>query len=409
MKRTNLLLGAAVAVVAAVAAASGASAQAVAVPPAPTGRETELDLTSYLYYDSNSARSDAQLAAQRGLALSEGIFEPSGTLTVARQAGRFLVYAIADGGYDFHTYNTVRDRERVDVSGGATGRFARCQETLNGGYDSSQTDLGDVTLGVINNDRQTENVGLMVACGRSVGLAPSLSVGETWTNNSALIERIVDSRTFHLNAGIGYQRPGLGVASLFGGYSEISYPNRGLPGGGNGFSYDLYEGGVRFERHVGARIDTSLSVSYSELDPSVAGASGFHGLTYALDGTYHLTSRITLHASGTRATLPSSRVNANFEITEAYDADIDYKFGSRLDFKLEGDWKHDNFVGAGAQIPGILDLTVETTYDVVADVTFTLTQRLSFILSVSETRRDANFAPLSYDSTTVGLTAKAKF
>ena len=391
-------------------AAPALAAQSKLDSPVPQARETDVDFGVTVAYDSNVARSDRAIADSRHLTLADEIASPSANFVLARKLGRTIVFLKGDGSYDFHRVNTRRDHENFDIGGGAAGRFGPCQESVVGNYGLLQSDIADLSAGVVSNIRESEEIKASATCGRQIGLAPNASVSQSWINNSDRVLQGVDSRSFVAEAGLAYQRPAFGSVSVFGQFVKTSYPHRlnVLTGGVLASSFDIYAGGLKYERHLGTRIDASLSVSYTSLSPSTAGGAAFHGLTFSLDSTYKLSKRVTLHASAIRATVPTNRIFANYKLDETYDADISYQLGSRLTLKLAGERTSSNYE-VGPATPRIGDLTRETTYTGTASATFDLTKRFSFVASAGEERREANFAGLSYSSTKVTLGARAKF
>ncbi|HLZ84483.1 MAG TPA: outer membrane beta-barrel protein [Caulobacteraceae bacterium] len=381
--------------------------------PVPGGAETVFDVATSLEYSSNIAGSNAQLAAARGLKLADVIFTPAADFTIARQLGRPLVYVNGSASYAVYTINPVRDRPRFDVDGGATGRFGPCQETLTGGYAHSQTDIEELALKVVNNTAQTADVGLAAHCGRSTGLTPTFSVQQSWLSNSAAIERVIDNRTFTADVGVGYTRPSIGTLSLFGNYSDTTYPNRRFlifTGGHPNVLVDdfvTYGGGVRFERPVGARISVTATLGYTSLKANLPGSASFNGLTYTADVNYAVSSRLSTHAQAVRSTTPSTRPGGNFTLKTIYEADVSYRLGSRYTVEISAQRDTEDFPGASVQTT--FDLTHEVGYREMLIVNYKMSKRLQFSLAGGEVDRQANFPGLSYSATTVTLTAHAGF
>jgi hypothetical protein len=394
------------------AIAAPAAAQVASVSQkTPTARETEIDLGADFTYDSNVARSDREIAARRGLALADEIATPSVNIILARPFGRTMLFLNAAGSYDFYRVNTRRDHEQVALHGGASGHFGPCRETVTGDYALYQSDLTDIAANLVNNVREDSDVQFAAECGRSVGLAPQVSVEQSWISNSAVQLKTVDSNSLTVSAGLAYRRPVLGALTLFGEYIDGSYPNRSslqvLLGLATG--YQVYAGGVRYERHIGPRIDAAASLSYTALNPSTGGASRFRGLTYTADVVYRFTTRLTFHANAERATLPSNRIFANYRVDETYGADVSYMISPRLTLKLSGDRRHASYQGASLLAVQSGDLTVETIYTAQATATYNLTKRFSFILNVGDEERETDVPGLSYSSTRVSIGARAKF
>ena len=418
----------ATAAVAAFAVAAPASAQQQGNPfstggpqAIPGGRETVIDPSVSMEYDSNIAASDEFLAAQRGLKLGDFIVTPGIDFTVARQIGRPLVYLRGATSYAAYTVNGVRDRANYNVDGGGSGHFGPCQESLTGSYSHTQSNLEEISALVVNNANDTENVAFAANCGRATGLTPTVSVQETWLTNSAAIERFVNNRSLAVEAGLGYARPTLGVISLFGSYSTATYPERRflVPGPGGlptilTYGYDLYAGGVRFVRPVGARISASLELSYSSLSPNLPGSAGFNGVTYSGDVTYALSSRLRTHVEAIRATRPSTLPRSAYAIATTYEADVSYDLGSRYTVMLSGQRLGSNYPGANQLPNGVppgafIDLTSQTTYSGLLTVNYRMSRRITLSLNGGEEDRQANAPHLSFTATTFTLQAHASF
>jgi hypothetical protein len=390
----------------------GASAWAQQTPTtatAPAGRVTTVDLIADLIYNSNVAYSDAQLAAARGLTLADEIINPDASFVLARRVGGQTVFVQGDAGYVYHRVNSQLDREKVDVTAGVNARYLRCQEVVSGEYAARQSDLAETQLGVVSNFQQVGTVAGMVTCGRSIGLAPSVSVSQSWRDNSNVLMRQVNSNSFTVSPSLAYQQPALGALSLFATYAKTDYPNQTYPGplglltGG----YNLYAGGVRYDRRLGGRIEGTVTVSYTSLDQNGPGSQGFSGLTYAADLTYHVSSRLHAHANATRATTPSDRLGANYSVDETYEGDLTYALGPRL--TISGTYSHRirDYPGGSPLI--VNDLTHEVSDQFTADATYELNRRVRLSLIAGDTERTANFPGLSFSSTTVELETRASF
>ena len=405
-------IGLAVTILAAMAAvaaepSSARADQANGVPVVPTARQTEIDVIGDILYDSNDARSSRELAQKRGLALADEIGTPQGTLALARQLGRSWIFLNGGASYDFHTVNTHRNAEHVNATGGFAPHFGPCQEILYGSVDRSQTDLLELSSNVVNNTRQSETAGFNAKCGRSIGLQPSVGVTYDWVDNSSPAISYVNSRTLTVNPSLGYARPAFGSVALFGVFADATYPNRPLTGGG-AFGYKLYAIGGQYVRPVGARISFQAAVSYTSLNPSGSNARPFHGITYSVTADYAMTSRLKFHAEGSRATLPATRIYADYKIEDNYETDVAYTLGSRLTARLTGRAKHESFRFETSLAP-TNDLTSQTIYDALASISYDLSKRIEITLNGGDEERRSNFQPFNYSSTRIGLEVKTKF
>ena len=394
---------------------SSASAQAVSAPVLkPQTTTVEVDVVAEGIYDSNVAHSDLALAQARGLTPSDESFRPSVALNLGRRLGRQTLFLQGSVGYDFYRRNHVLDRERIDLHPGILFQLARCVGTLTGDYGRHQSELSDLALtnqasgfNVVKNTEEDKKLDLSGSCGRSIGFVPTFDVSQSWIDNSAALIRQNDSRSFSATAGLAYQRPAFGRASVFGSYVHTNFPNRSLLIGLGGDGYDIYAGGLSYERHIGARLDGVISASYTSLNTRAAGAAGFKGFTYSASVNYQIDPKLLLKLSFARATLPSSRLGATFSIDNTLSGEFDFNLTSRLIVKGGGSYVHKNYPDSVGLIG--FDLTKETVTSEFGDVTYRLNRRISLGLNVTHTQREANFSPLSYAETQVGLSVRSSF
>jgi hypothetical protein len=383
--------------------------QAMTLQNAPAGRETDVSASASVLYDSNIARSSEEVAAARHLTLADEIFTPGVDFDIARQLGREVVFLQGNASYVFHRTDTILNRQNIDINGGLTTRILRCQELVTGTFSSAQSDLAEQSLVVVKNTLDTGIVGASADCGRATGFAPTGSVSETWRTNSAQQLQVLNSNTLATSGGLAYRQPTFGSVSLFGSYSKAAFPNNVLLENGvpHNYGYSLYAAGVTYTRRLGGRLEGSATVSYSELDPVVSGSKGFSGLTYALDGIYHANTRITVHASASRAAQPTNRIDANYSIDENYLVEATYLLGTRLALTLTGLRTTQNY-NVVINLP-INDLTRNTTDSLFLSATYTMNRRFSFVLNAGDEERRANVPGFNYSSTRVGFTVKATY
>jgi hypothetical protein len=362
-----------------------------------------------LVYDSNVARSSAQVAAQRGLKLDDEIAEPSLVLDLARVFGRESVTLKGIAGYDFYRSNTQLNRQHIDLAAGVNAALLRCGESVNLEYSSQQSDLTEQTIQVVRNTRSNTVLGASLGCGGAIGLAPNASVSQTWSTNSNGLAKAGNSNSFSANAGVSYRRPSLGSISVFGSYSKTTFPELLLiaPGIRQAYGYAIYAGGVSLIRKTGSRLEGSASLSYTSLNPETAGSKKFQGLTYSLSLIYHVNSRIYVEGLTSRQTTPSNRIGSNFSIDESYGVDASFSASSRLSFLAGGNITRNNY---NVVAPVIFnDLTKQELYSAFQQANYQLNRRLHLSLSVSETKRTANFPGLSYTGERVTLGIQAVF
>lgn len=369
----------------------------------------QVDLSAQVIYDDNVARSSAAAAAARGITQSDEIFEPTVALNLARVLGRESVYLRGTVGYDFYARNSVLNRETVDLSGGVNARFLRCHEAVTANYSRFQSDLADLTRGIVKNTRQNATVEGSVDCGGEIGLAPSASISQTWNSNSNPLEQSADSNILSVNGSLAYRRPSFGSLALFGSYSAATFPNASVIEAGPvpNFGYKVYAGGVTLTRRLGARIEGTASLSYTVLQSTAAGAGNFHGVTYSGDLIYHASSRLYAEASISRSTVPSPRLGSNFAVDELYGLNLHYKMGSRIAFNLSGE----RFTSSNNQlvIGPIQDLRRQESYVVSGSGIYTLNRLISLSLTVSDTESSADVGNFNYSDQRVALGVTAHF
>lgn len=375
----------------------------------PTTRKLEIDLSTAVIYDTDVTRSSAAIAALRGLKRNDEIFDPNGSLRFVMPISREAIFLNVSGGYQFYRTNRLLNRAHVDVSGGLMARLAICRATITGRYDRAESNLGNLAISTRSNVVNNENVGLEGSCGKPYGLGTTFGVSQDWHTNSAPQESQADSRTLSSHFGVAYNRPTFGSLTLFGQYATTDFPSRttlpGLPPISNG--YENYSAGVSFDRHLGARIEASASVSYTVVKPSLKIIPGTKSFTYSFDATYRLSSRLDTHGSFSRSTTPSSRIDSTYSIDERYLTEVNYKLGSRLSFHLGGSWLSQHFQGRVGPAP--LTLQSDRTFYVYGVADFQLSPRWSLSLDARQEQRDANPVIFSYSGPRVGLTAKASF
>jgi hypothetical protein len=358
-------------------------------------------------YQSNVAGGDAAIAAMRGLKQDDVSFSPTAVVEAFKPLGRESIFITGSVGYNFYDKNSILNRENIDLTGGVNGQLGPCRATLTGGYSRRQNELQDITLSRVQDAYDQTSVGIEGACGRGFGLSPNFSVTQSWSNNSLSQLQSSDYRTISATAGLSYQAPTLGSLSLFGQYSSTEFFNRIVDFNQNPEhdGYDIYGGGVRYVRQLGARIQGSVSVSYTQVSPFV-GASGFGGLTYGADVTFRASSRLMLHGSVIHDVQPSNLFDSEFYVETKGIVEANYSFSSRLEASLSFAQVDRTFQGPA--IVSQFDLKDDSERSIYATLTYNL--RRAFIsLNLRNDDRTANLQGLSYTDNRVGLTVGTRF
>lgn len=359
-------------------------------------------------YESNTAGGTAAVAALRGLKQADYIFAPTVTVDLFRPIGRESVFVGGSVGYNFYDQNTQLNRENINLSGGLNGQLSACRGTLTGAYVRRQNEITDVTLGKIQDLYDQSTVGLNAACGRGVGLEPTLSVSQTWSNNSQVQLTTSDYNTLSVNGGVAYTRPTFGNLSLFGLYQKTDFSNRFVQFGARSIQdgFDTYGGGVRYVRQLGARIQGTVSLSYTSVKPYVGQTGNFSGPTYGADITYRASSRLQFHGSVDRDVQPSNTFDSTYLVETKGAFDANYSVGSRLNFSVGVSEQSRNF--KGATIKTAIDLKSDEVKSIYGSASYKL-RRLSLTLDVRNDLRTANIPGLGYSDTRVSLTTGTRF
>jgi Putative beta-barrel porin 2 len=384
------------------------------ITPGVDEKQIGIDLTGG--YDSNVARSDAALAAARGVKQQDVYIFPAADVLFSHVLGRETVYLDAVAGYKAFDRNSFLDRSNIQIGAGTIGQVSICQATVAGAYNRSQADLSALPVAVEKGsasfaakDTQTNAVvDFNAICGRSIGFAPTMNVSEVWVTNDAVSFRAIDADVFSGSGGITYRSPVLGSATISGQYSKVTYPNRFVPGfGGESLGFQTTGGGVTLARAVGSRLSGSLSVNYTKLEPGSGFTQGFSGITYNGNIAYALNPRLNLTLVAGRAVTPSNEIEASFEISEIYGVEASYALGSRLTLATGYSRNHINY--EGILFPVTFNLTEQTINTVYWNGGFRLNRHLTLIPSITYSQRATNFAPMNYNDVIVAFTARSTF
>jgi len=389
------------------AAAVFAAGQAEAAVPALDSPPISVQFSTTYY--SNIAGSSAALASARGLQRDDVLYAPAVLANLVEPMGGISFFLAGQAGYDIHQRNSQLDRERIDLQAGADTYVSVCDTTLIGSWGRHQSDLMDLSAGTTNNTQQTISAGLDVSCDRMGRLVPSFGVSEMWSDNSAPQYFGQDYRNFSSNVGLGYNFGPIGLISLFGEYSEATYPHRvfATTGGPITDGYNVYAGGVRYSRTILDEINISAYLSQTSLNPDGNLGQGFSGLTYGLNVGYTPSARWDIDLDFDRTATPSYYQNASFAISERYSGSVGYRFTSRLRATLGASDTHSKFNGV-ALIPGT-NITDQTYWSYYGSVAFNVSPTFSVSLNAGEDQRHADVVGYSYSGGHVGVAVSKAF
>lgn len=368
-------------------------------------------------YDTNVARTDPAGAALRHLTRDDVYVEPSVTVDALLPVNRETIFLTGLVGYDFYDHNRVLNRERIDLTGGVAAQLSRCRPQLKGSYARYQSRLEELLPGPggatasPQNTATSASVGFDLSCPRAQGLSPTISATHSTYENSADFYRYANSTSTSATGGLSYARPGFGAIQTYGSFTSVAYDNPFLvpfPPFQLKNDFDLYAGGVRYDRPVGSRLSGTVSIAYTSLHPALSLNPGFSGLTYSTELRYQLSRRLDLHAMVSRATLPTNQVGAAYMIDNARQIDASYSVGARLKLTVGGSDDPRSYQGALAhQASGLL--TSERIDRIFGSFSIALNRRLSFVFDAANEHRNSGVALYNYTSDRVSLTLKSVF
>ena len=390
-------------------AAASVLAQPAAAAGVPSLDTPPISVQFAATYYTNVAGSSDTLAALRGLKAEDVVYAPSVNLNLVEPLGGATLFLSGYAGYDFHQRNTILDRERINIQGGANTRLAICDTTLSGAYSRSQSDLTDLITVATENTQQTITAGLDATCNTGGRLIPSFGVAQSWSTNSAVQYLTQEYESTAANAALAYNAGSLGTFSLIGSYSRTDYPNRIflLPTGPQTDGYSMYAGGVRYENDIMSNLNLAASVSGTRLETDNNIGAGFEGITYDATMTLRASSRMNFNVGLSRATRPSMYLNSSYSVAESYFAGVDYVVSARIKAAITASYTQSDYAG-GALVSGF-NITDQTLRSVMGSLSYTISPTFSASLNAGYTQRDANVVGYSYSGAQVGLSLSKAF
>jgi hypothetical protein len=371
-------------------------------------RHVNIEARVRVEHDSNVARSTEAVAAARGLERADTIITPSLAADILIPVSRQSLFLRGSIGHDYYNKNDVLDADRFDIVGGANLHAASCNGVASAGYQRYQSDLQDIGITAARNVEKVTLASFDVSCGGAVGLVPNFGVQSVSVRNSNTALLPSDYDMVVTTVGLGYRRPTFGMVSAFWRHGESEYPNRMVLVGStlvkDGYETDAY--GIRYERRLGARIEGEAFISQTKVEPDTGSTPDFNGTTYGAQVDFRASSRIRLSARAERNVNPTIRIGVAYAVDQTVQLDATYAMNTRLKLNagvLQGTSRY-----KGAAL-GVSDLTTEDVSAIYGGARWDVGRRIAFLGDVRYEERDANISGFDYSSTSVGLTAIAKF
>jgi hypothetical protein len=392
----------------AVATVCSLTALATSADAQSPARHLNVELQVTELYDSNVARSNAAVAAARNVERSDYVFSPSLVADIYLPVSRQAVFLRGSTGYDKYSKNDQLDAGRTHLDAGMDFRANVCTGQLAANYSHAQTDLRDLTALTIKNIEETKGGSFTATCGRSVGLAPTVTLSNTQSDNSSPLLQLSDNKSHSVSLGLSYRRPSLGVVTLFGRRDVSKYDNRLIltPTGlvTDGFHTD--SGGVRYDRHLGARIGGDVEFGYSRVKSDIPNSASFQGLTYKAGIDYRASSLLQLRLNLARSVDPTIRQSAAFAVNQTLAGEATYQMSSRLHLNAGLSSGSSRYKGA-ALLP--TDLTKEDFKAAYGGVRWDAGRRVSLASTFRHEDRNSNIAGLDYSDSQVTVSVIGRY
>jgi hypothetical protein len=358
-------------------------------------------------YDTNVARSSAAIAQARGILREDEIYSPAAQLNLSKSFGAGDVFLQGMLGYDFYQHNSILNRQDIDLSGGFIQQAGTCKIAAGGTYVSQQSDLQQLTVAVTKNTETSTSASLVLKCDRTSRLSAYFSVIPIWSENSATLQQTSNSRSIPVNAGIGYSVVGLGTFSVFAEYNSTTYPNRLVDLGSSAVTdgYQLYGGGLRWEREIGERFKVTIAISEIALRPRATDDVAFLG--YEADATYQFTPRLEANVFATRAANPVNRLDTTYSVDQTYGATVGYRLGARTKLSVDGQVADHRYFGSQIN-PGI-DLIAQSNHSVDAKLSYDLRSGYTIALTATQEHGTADIPDYRYNDSRAELSLSAAF
>lgn len=395
---------------------SALPAMAYAQAPAAGGSSSGLSInaSAEVRHDSNIARTSAATAALRGLSRSDQKFSPNLNLSLGRSIGAHSVSLSSSLGYDFHRRNTRLDRERIQAGASVALSMSPCAPSFSSSISRRQSELGEVAdafgnVQTVSNAETQWSVGGAITCGKSFGLRPTAGITYQDNSNSSTQRQGTNKRITTYQVGLGYLHPSIGDIQLFAQQRELRFKNQFLPTGEqNGNRQRSY--GVSFSRNIGARLQGSASVNWSDVESRQPGVRGFSGVNWSANLSLKATPRMQIQAGLGKSITSSLAIDSNYNVSTDYSIGASYAVSPRINFNTGYSHTKRRFEGAlGVFTPGLAPVNVLTNdkkNSVYASVDYLFSPKLKFILDGGHDARSANAAFYDYKNNRVALRAE---
>jgi hypothetical protein len=406
--RTGLF---ALGIAAGVAACSPALAQMMDVPVVEAKREMRFGASVAALYDSNISHTSTVTALARGIQPEDEVFTPSALFAITQPVGRNAAFLQGTAGYDFHRVNSRLNRENIDLTGGGLGVLGPCHGTGFGRYAAAQSNLEDLSLGVVQNLTQTSTGGGQVVCGKTRGFNVQMGGEHTQVVNSETRQKQADHRADQAALQVGYTNERLGALAAVFNYSHQDYPSRLTAKGGIGDSYWNNLLGINYTRAFGSKIKVQASAGKMTLKRASAPPGVPLKVTatnYAANLGYKMSNRLEFTLQASRAFQPSNRPGKLFDLVTHTEGTAAYNVGTRITVTLGGFVEE---MSSNQDTTAIAGPTPTKSHKNAEYIQFRYRQseRLSALLDLRHEDRNTDLAAFNYSDTRATVTLATSF
>lgn len=399
MRLRQLAVGAILAICA------GSTALGQEMPNVEAKRQTDVGLRLAVSRDSNVARSNATLAAARGIVPEDYAVRPQATFTVVQPVGRQALFLKGAAGYDFYQENSQLNRQRVDVSGGGVGSAGMCRLALTGVYNAGQSQLDDLDGSVTKNLQEATSESVNAVCGRERGVTAAVSGVRQDVSNSAARQQTADHKVESATLVLAYGNQSIGKVGAVYAYSAQDFANRPNAKGGVGGGYANQSIGLNYENTLGRKVKVSVTASSTRIkrDSAPVGIPlKFTSTTYNGVLTYAPSRRLDLQLAAGRGITPSNRVGKLFDTSTSTALLATYRLGNRFVVSAGGKLAKIRS-NADTALVGLV-ITNSEDKSVFASVRYQQSRRASLLFDARQEERTTNLPLFDHSNTRFGLT-----
>ncbi len=354
-------------------------------------------------YETNALRLGDSMPVPAGFSKDDYRFTPSIDFDIVRPVGVQSGFIKGTLGYDFYKRNQRLERERINVAAGFDLRFGGdCHQHAEIGISRQQSDLRDFTRTVaLRSAERRKSYAVAINCGSVFGLKPGVSFDHQAVDNTAAIRQSSDFNSNTYGASLGYVSPVLGEISLFGSYRDGVYPKR-ISRGPNPQTdgIEVFNAGLRYNRDIGARLSTNISVGYNKVKPKLAAVRGFSGASFSAGIAWRANDQFRMNIDLGRSVSQSGLLDVSYSIDDSYAIGSSYAFNRALRARVGGSLLKRRFKESPLTQPNLLG-SKDSNVQVYGGLDYSPPGRIGFFTDLTTARRSSQVNSFSYNYTTV--------